>query len=187
MFDVERFLEACRAAVIAADAERALRELLAEAVSDRSAVIAALPPPEHAGITPLFRDAKLTVLDMAWAPWMTFKPHNHEMWSCVGIYIGREDNIFWRRAGDRVEAAGARTVGEGEVVVLGRDVIHSVVNPIGKLTRAIHVYAGDFFDPPTPRSEWSPETLRERPWDLDDARQRFANAEARARANGEWS
>ena len=28
-------------------------------------------------------------------------PHNHQMWAVIGIYIGiytgREDNIFWRR------------------------------------------------------------------------------------------
>jgi predicted metal-dependent enzyme (double-stranded beta helix superfamily) len=68
------------------------------------------------------------------------------------------------------------------VTALGRDVIHSVVNPVGKRTRAIHVYGGDFFAPPTPRSEWDHESLIERPWDIDDTRRLFREAEARARA-----
>jgi hypothetical protein len=71
-------------------------------------------------------------------------------------------------------------LGIGDVARLGRDVIHSVVNPIGKMTRAIHVYGGDFFAPPRPRSEWDPETLAERPWNLDHTRRLFAEADARA-------
>ncbi len=64
--------------------------------------------------------------------------------------------------------------------MLGPDVIHSVVNPTRAPTRAIHVYGGDFFAPPRPRSEWDPETLTERQWDMDDTRRLFAEAETRA-------
>ena len=46
---------------------------------------------------------------------------------------------------------------------LGRDIIHSVTNPIGRLTSAIHVYGGDFFN--ANRSEWDPESLVERACD----------------------
>jgi predicted metal-dependent enzyme (double-stranded beta helix superfamily) len=178
MFDLDRFLEDCRAA---AAAEKAVRELVGRAVSDAGAVAAVLGPPQHAGFEVLHRAADLTVLHFNWAPWMCFKPHNHCMWSVVGIFCGREDNLFWRRTPESIEAAGARSLGAGDVTSLGRDIIHSVVNPIGKMTRAIHVYGGDFFAPPTPRSEWDHETLVERPWDIDDSRRLFAEAEARAR------
>jgi predicted metal-dependent enzyme (double-stranded beta helix superfamily) len=100
----------------------------------------------------------------------------------IGIFAGREDNVFWRRVGGAIEAAGARSLGAGDVVPLGRDVIHSVVNPIGKMTRALHVYGGDFFAPIRPRSEWDPETLVEQPWDMEETRRCFAEAEARFRA-----
>jgi hypothetical protein len=75
----------------------------------------------------------------------------------------------------------ARSLGAGEVTTLGRDIIHSVVNPIGRMTRAIHVYGGDFFAPLEARSEWDPESLVERPWDMDDSLRLFAEASARAR------
>ena len=95
-------------------------------------------------------------------------PHDHLMWAVLGIYTGREDNIFWRRlpgaAGGRIEAAGARAVSEREAVPLGRDIVHSVVNPIKRLTGAIHVYGGDFFA--VARSEWDPEHLVEQPYDI---------------------
>jgi len=102
---------------------------------------------------------------------MMVMPHNHEMWAVIGIYTGREDNIFWRRlpreAAGRIEAAGARSLGGGDAVPLGRDIIHSVVNPIRRLTGAIHVYGGDFFA--VPRSEWDPEALVEQPYSVDRA------------------
>jgi predicted metal-dependent enzyme (double-stranded beta helix superfamily) len=185
-FDPEGFVQACRsaAAVAGADAERAVRELVAEAVSNPAAVAAALGHSQHAGLETLYRSSDLTVISFAWAPWMCFKPHNHNMWSVIGIFAGREDNVFWRRTERSIEAAGARSVGAGEVVPLGKDIIHSVTNPIGKMTRAIHVYGGDFFAPVRPRSEWDPETLVERPWDMEDTRRLFAEAEARSRTSG---
>jgi predicted metal-dependent enzyme (double-stranded beta helix superfamily) len=91
------------------------------------------------------------------------------MWAVIGIYTGREDNIFWRRPvddpGGRIEAAGARALSEREVVPLGPDVIHSVINPVSRLTGAIHVYGGDFFA--VPHSQWDPERLLEEPYDVE--------------------
>jgi predicted metal-dependent enzyme (double-stranded beta helix superfamily) len=181
-FDLDGFLDGCRAAATGADPEQALKELVARAISDPGALAAALGEPEHAGVQALYRAPELTVINFTWAPWMTLRPHNHNMWSVVGIFAGREDNLFWRRTERSIEAAGARSLGPGELAPHGRDIIHSVTNPIGKMTRAIHVYAGDFFAPVRPRSEWDPETLAERPWDMDDTRRLFAEAEARFRA-----
>jgi predicted metal-dependent enzyme (double-stranded beta helix superfamily) len=182
VFTAERFIERCRVAVAETDAEKAVRELVEEVMSEAAIVATSLPAPRHAGFEVLYRAPEMTILNFAWAPWMTFKPHNHAMWSVVGIISGREDNVFWRRTPGGIEAAGARSLGAGDVTVLGRDIIHSVVNPVGKMTRAIHVYGGDFFAPPRARSEWDPETLIERPWDLDDSRRLFAEAEARFHA-----
>jgi len=104
------------------------------------------------------------------------------MFSVVGIYSGREDNVFWRRTEGTLEAAGAKSLGEGDVATLGRDIIHSVLNPISKMTCALHVYGGDFFAPDEPRSEWDHETLIERPWNIDNVKGLFQEAEARFNA-----
>jgi len=174
---IDRFIEQCR--TVATDSQ-ALRELVAELVSEAPALAAALPEPAGAGFEVLYRAPDLTVLNFAWAPWMCFKPHNHCMASVVGIFSGREDNVFWKRSDGAIVAAGAKSLGVRDAAILGPDVIHSVVNPIGKLTRAIHVYTGDFFAPPSPRSEWDPETLAERPWDIEHTKRLFAEAHARA-------
>jgi predicted metal-dependent enzyme (double-stranded beta helix superfamily) len=182
-FEIEAFIAACRGAVAARDGDQAVKELLAEALSDPGAVTSALGPPEHAGLETLYRAPDLTVLGFTWAPWMCLRPHDHNMWSVVGLLSGREDNIFWRRTEKSIEAAGARSLGAGDVAALGVDIIHSVTNPIGKMTRAIHVYGGDFFAPVRPRREWEHETLVERPWDIDGVRRLFIEAEARARVS----
>jgi predicted metal-dependent enzyme (double-stranded beta helix superfamily) len=112
---------------------------------------------------------------------MTVMPHNHEMWAVIGIYTGREDNILWRRieneAGGKIEAAGAKALSEQDVIPLGHDIIHSVTNPIPRLTGAIHVYGGDFFQ--VERSEWDPETLLECPYDAAKTIRLFEEANAR--------
>ncbi len=64
-----------------------------------------------------------------------------------------------------------------EVYSLPHDAIHSVVNPIEKLTGAIHIYGGDFFAPG--RSEWDAGTLEERPFDLANALRTFQEANDR--------
>jgi predicted metal-dependent enzyme (double-stranded beta helix superfamily) len=55
-------------------------------------------------------------------------------------------------------------------------VIHAVANPLRQFTGAIHIYGGDFFG--TPRSEWDPDTLEERPYDIERAKKVFADANA---------
>jgi predicted metal-dependent enzyme (double-stranded beta helix superfamily) len=177
MFDLQRFVHDCTEA--APDGQRAVREVVLAAVSAAQQMMHGLGEPTHAGITTLYRSPELTIINFAWAPCMSLMPHNHKMYSVVGIYSGREDNIFWRRTPSSIEAAGAKSLGVGDVVTLGQDVIHSVLNPIGKMTCAIHVYGGDFFDPPVPRSEWDHESLVERPWDIDRVRTLFREAEER--------
>jgi predicted metal-dependent enzyme (double-stranded beta helix superfamily) len=182
MFDTGKFIEDCRGAVAENDSHKAVRELVARAVSNPTGLEKVLGEPEHAGIDVLYRGPDLTIINFTWAPWMSLLPHNHNMWAVIGIFSGREDNVFWRRTESGIEAAGADSMGVGDVIPLGRDIIHSVLNPIGKMTRAIHVYGGDFFEPPTPRSQWDHETLQEQPWDMDNTRRTFAEAEARAKS-----
>jgi predicted metal-dependent enzyme (double-stranded beta helix superfamily) len=167
-FDLDRFKADCAAAAAGATAQQTIREIVARAVADPGAVLEALGEPRRAEVQTLHRSADLTILNVIWGPRMTVMPHNHSMWAIIGIYTGREDNILWRRVpGDpngRIEAAGAKALGDRDAFPLGRDIIHSVTNPIGRLTGAIHVYGGDFFG--MPRSEWDPERLVEQPGDV---------------------
>lgn len=177
MFDKDRFIHLCMEAV--SEGPAAIREIVAEAICDREGIIAQLGEPTRAGITPLHIAPDLTIIHFVWPPSMSLIPHNHQMFSVVGVYQGREDNVLWKRTPTSIKAAGAESLGTGDVAVLGKDVIHSVLNPIEKRTCALHVYGGDFFHPAQPRSEWDHETLTERPWSVDRARTLFAQAEER--------
>jgi predicted metal-dependent enzyme (double-stranded beta helix superfamily) len=180
MFDLEQFTADCRTALAADRSHLHVREVVARAVGEPGSVLKALGEPTRAGLHKVHQSRDLTILNVVWAPSMTIMPHNHSMWAIIGIYTGREDNIFWRRLPDgsgKVEAAGAQALCAREVVPLGRDIIHSVTNPIPRLTGAIHVYGGDFFDP-MHRSEWDPETLQEGPFDPERAIRRFEEANA---------
>jgi len=187
MFSRDRFIEECRNRM--ADGQQAIREVVREAVSDPAGIVADLGEPTEAGVYPIHQSAEATIINFVWAPYMTLMPHNHNMFAVIGIYHGREDNVFWRRlreadqaqAGPAIEAAGADSMGPGQVATLGPDIIHSVANPLGKLTSAIHVYGGDFFDPPKQRSQWDHETLAEQPWDMQDTRRTFEDAQRRFR------
>ncbi|MDJ0895329.1 MAG: hypothetical protein QNJ92_09330 [Alphaproteobacteria bacterium] len=177
MFDIEAFVEDCKRARREDDSHKAIQEVVARAVSEPGALIRSVGQPTQAGLHTLYNAPDLTILNVVWAPLMTLMPHNHEMWAVIGIYTGREDNIFWRRVGSTIEAAGAKSLAERDAAPLGHDVIHSVTNPIERCTGAIHVYGGDFFAPG--RSEWSPETLDERPYNVDNARRLFEEANRR--------
>ena len=175
MFDIESFVADCKTAIVKDPSHVGVQEIVAKAVSDSATVLRELGAPNKAEVTKIFNSDSLTIINVVWAPWMTIMPHNHKMWGVIGVYTGREDNMFWRRVDDapdgHIEAAGAKDLSAGEATPLGPDIIHSVTNPIPRLSGAIHVYGGNFFK--TPRSEWDAETLNEQPYDVEKNMQLF--------------
>ena len=180
-FDLDRFVDDVQRARREQESQKAVEAVLARAVADPRAVVLGLGEPAEAGIHTLYHAEDLTILNVVWAPLMVLLPHNHNMWASIGIYSGREDNIVWQRhPGAAIEAVSAASLSESESFPLSETAIHSVTNPIRRLTGAIHIYGGDFFA--TPRSEWDPETLQERPFDLEAARRGFKEANDRFKA-----
>ena len=179
MFDLDRFIADCREAVALETSHKAVREIVARAVADPASVLKGVGEPRLGHIDTLYHGDDLTILNVVWAPLMTVTPHEHRMWAVIGVYTGAEDNMFWRRIGERdgpsrVEAASARSLRAGDTEPLGRDIVHSVTNPIPRLSGAIHVYGGDFFA--VQRSEWDAETLVEQPYNMERTKRLFADA-----------
>jgi predicted metal-dependent enzyme (double-stranded beta helix superfamily) len=181
MFDLDQFVEDCKAAVRQDPTHKTVQELTARAVANPEQVLPVMGEPKRAEARTIYRSPTLTILALAWGPHQTIMPHNHDMWAVIGMYGGREDNIFWRRLPDcqdgRIEAAGARSLSARDCVPLGRDVIHSVLNPSMKLNAAFHIYGGDFFD--AHRSEWDTDQLTEREMDIQAAVRSFEEANRR--------
>src|SRR5205809_8103557 len=143
MFDLQQFVADCRLALAVDQSHKSVREVVARAVSDPSSVLKGLGEPRRAEVQKLYQSEDLTILNVIWGPRMTIMPHNHQMWAVIGIYTGREDNIFWRRVpgdhGGKLEAVGASALSAKDADRLGDNIIHSVINSIARLTGAIHV------------------------------------------------
>jgi len=178
-FDRDRFVADCVAAAREADAQAAVREVLARAVSAPDSVLDGIGPPREAGHDVLHRSPTLTIFAAQWAPRMSLPAHEHRMWALIGIYTGREDNIFWRRGGRGVTAHAANVLFAGDVAALPADAVHSVTNPLPRFTGGLHIYGGDFFA--TPRSQWNAETLAEEPSDGATIRALFERENERLR------
>jgi len=178
MLDLDDFIVQCDAARQEAEPRRAIREVIERAVSSPHQVSRAFNPTEG-GLELLHHADDLTILHVVWAPGMQIYPHDHRMWAAIGIYMGQEDNAFYRRSGPGehtlVESGGKELV-VGDSVVLGDDAIHSVTNPRQTLTAAIHVYGGDLVN--QPRSRWGPGPREERPYDIEESRREFEQANA---------
>jgi len=169
MFDLDQFVADLRNS-LAERSRKAMREIVAGAVSDSESLLGQIGTPERGAVQLLHRAPDLTVLNVIWTPNQITLPHDHRMTAVIGMYGGREDNIFWRRVPNpakfQIEAAGGQALGPGDVTILGRDVIHSVINPLARLSGAIHVYDGDFVA--AQRSMWNCETLTEQPYDITE-------------------
>jgi len=171
MFEKERFIEDCRAALKETKPQAAIRELVTRAVSEPGQVLRALGEPQRGGVETIYRADDLTILNLCWGPRMVLKPHDHRMWAVIGIYGGREQNVFFRRSDQGLKQHGNKELNTRDVIPLGESIIHAVTNPLDQVTGAIHVYGGDFFA--VPRSEWDPKTLEERPYSVEDTMRAF--------------
>ena len=181
MFDKERFIEQCRTALRESNAQAAIRELVTRAVSDPAQVVRTLGEPKRSGVETIHKADDLTILNLCWGPRMVFKPHDHRMWAVIGIYGGREQNIFFRRSDKGLTQRGTKELTTRDVIPLGKSIIHAVTNPLDQITGAIHIYGGDFFA--MPRSEWDPKTFEEYPYDVEHTMRAFEEANGRLRGN----
>jgi predicted metal-dependent enzyme (double-stranded beta helix superfamily) len=168
-FDLGRFIGDCEAA---GDDVARVRELVAHAVSNPAALQQRFGVPQRSAMTPLHRSATMTVLHLVWGQQMSVLPHDHRMWAVIGVYAGREDNtVWWRTHNGALQRCETTSLAEGQVSCLGRDVIHSVTNPLSLCTAAIHVYGGDFFA--AERSEWNAQGRDEHRFDVAHAMKQF--------------
>ncbi len=162
MFKVDNFVKACQG-----EPPSAVKELLAEALRAPESITEALAAigsgknvgEGSVGDLVIYRSPDLTILKAAVPAKFKSPPHNHLMWAVIGVYDGQENNYFYRRSSDSLEAAGGKQLKPPDVLVLGVDAIHAIENPLDRPSFAIHVYGGDL--PGAPRRMWNPSTLQE--------------------------
>ncbi len=149
MFDIDGFVAECVEAVQAEGRSGglAVKEVIERAVADPAALEAALGPPDAAPVfTPWYVSDELTVLHVIWPPGVDLLAHDHRAWAAIGLYGGREDNVFFRTLPDgTLEERPGKTLRRHDTVLLGDDTIHAVSNPSREWTGAIHTYGNDYF------------------------------------------
>ncbi len=181
-FDKDEFVAECLAVVRSGDgAHVAVKEIVERTVSNSSAIETEVGDRTVSPMMTIWhRSDELTVLHVVWPPDVDLFAHDHNMWAVIGIYGGREDNQFYRRLEDgRIEPHTGKTITRGDVVMLGSDVVHSVVNPTREWTAALHLYGGGYFT--TPRTMWSKDTYEPMPLDVEFIKRNLEAAAARAR------
>ncbi len=70
MFDLDRFIVDCRAALAADASHKAMREVVARAVADPGAVLGGLGEPQRGGVHTLYHSDDLTILNVIWPPFI---------------------------------------------------------------------------------------------------------------------
>ncbi|WP_211254225.1 hypothetical protein [Enterovibrio calviensis] len=143
-FDLAKLISECEAAFDGEEPQNKIIDVLTKSLCDPASVKAVLAPTRRTGFEKLYVSEQFTILHFIWAPKMAMPAHNHNLWSVVGVYEGREDHIFWRRdekkSPHRIRAIGSASIGAGEVLSMDENAIHSVLNPTDLFTGGIHIY-----------------------------------------------
>jgi len=174
MFSKEIFVERCKELALGEGGYKLIKNLLEEALKDPDSIMAELGDPVKAGFDVLYAADNLSIINFVWAPNMELHAHNHNLWAVIGIYTGAEENTFYVRRGETIVKQNSKNVTAGKVVMLGREVIHSVKNATEHFTGGIHIYGGDFIN--IRRSQWDNSSDKESVYDMQQTRKIFADA-----------
>jgi predicted metal-dependent enzyme (double-stranded beta helix superfamily) len=158
-------IDRCNDALDTPDPQSTVEAILLEAAKDPAISDAIAQRTKFADLADLVihRSERLTLLAGALPAGFVAGPHNHNLWSVVGVCAGQEDNEFFVREGDGLKASGSTSVIGPGVLANDRDVIHAICNPLDAPLLVLHAYGGDLFA--TPRSNWDAETHEEVPFD----------------------
>jgi len=174
MFNKDVFINQCKEIAHLDDSHKRIKLILDEALKDPESIMKALGRPTSAGVEALYEAPNLSILNFVWAPGMELHPHNHNLWAIIGIYTGVEENTFYVRKDDEIVKQNSKNISTGNAMMLGKDVIHSVKNPSTEFTGGIHIYGGNFVG--VERSQWDKGPREESPYNMDQTRQLFADA-----------
>ena len=138
-FVLEDFVQELRAATLAEEPVKRVRELMAQTFQDPEAIRAAMPVYDSDDEI-LFEDDSVSIWFVRFVPGLHVPPHDHQTTATIGVYEGAEDNHFYLREPGRLVHKTTRRVGPGDVIALKPEGIHSVEAADGVQSCGIHVY-----------------------------------------------
>jgi predicted metal-dependent enzyme (double-stranded beta helix superfamily) len=138
-FVLEDFVQELRAAALAEEPVKRVRELMTQAFQDPAAIRAAMPAFDSDDEV-LFEDDSVSIWFVRFVPGLHVPPHDHQTTATIGVYEGAEDNHFYLREPGRLVHKTTRRVGPGDVIALKPEGIHSIEAADGVQSCGIHVY-----------------------------------------------
>src|SRR3982074_3591824 len=142
-FDIGEFVKRCFEGLETDSPVEVISDLLTVTVSKPDRLIDGLPDALGQELV-LFRDPRLTIIQVSIAPGLQYPPHNHGMEAAIGLYSGRERNLWYGSAGrgSIVINGGSELRPKDSIKMTGR-VIHAVANPGAGHSAGLHVHLGD--------------------------------------------
>lgn len=140
-FSVDRFVESVRTAAASTNAASAVQQLMHGVFADVDGVDRGVPAYEDDEVL-LFEDDSVSIWYCRFDAGLHVPPHEHRVNAYIGVFRGEEDNLFYKRSGDRLDHVNTRTARRGDVLALGHDAIHSVRNTGTQPSHGLHVYLG---------------------------------------------
>lgn len=150
-FDVEGFVDRCRAALAGPNAPQSIAEIVRQAIAEPQALAETVRARQQArgkpAIAEVFvNDDELTAYQLAWPAGLIGPPHDHAGWAVVGVYAGAEAfNVYAARPDGTLARTGREVVGAGTVRVLPEDLIHDIEAEGDVPSGSIHVYPNRHF------------------------------------------
>ncbi|WP_282607779.1 hypothetical protein [Pelagibius sp. Alg239-R121] len=138
---LENFVERACSAAACENPTAALRSLLEESISDKTAMAEAIARQPDDEVL-IFENETCSIWTCRYHSDVVLPPHEHLMTVHIAVYRGNEVEILYHRDADRLRHAKNRVVLEGEVVSLGPDAVHAVTAEGDMPSYAIHIYEG---------------------------------------------
>jgi predicted metal-dependent enzyme (double-stranded beta helix superfamily) len=170
-FDVETFVERCRAAVPEKDAPQQIAAIVLDAIADPEGIAEAIRQRQEGQLPPpmanLFvNNEELTIYHLAFPTHLYGVPHDHAGWAVIGVYKGAEAfNTFVEEDGKLVRR-GRQVIEAPSVEILPSDLIHDIENAGSEPSGSIHVYSNRHFDMPA-RRIWRDESAAAEPFTME--------------------
>ena len=144
------FVDTCKQAVQGDDPRATIHTAMQELFADPAALAAVIPAftADNIATSPrgfrlggealLHQADDLSVMVLGTLPGVIQPPHDHEMVAMIGVFEGCEEQRFWARTDNGIEAVAGRLLEAGEVMVLGERAIHAISAPEHQLS-LIHI------------------------------------------------
>src|SRR3981081_2776412 len=128
-FDIGEFVKRCFEGLETDSPVEVISDLLTVTVSKPDRLIDGLPDALGQELV-LFRDARLTIVQVTIGPGLQYPPHNHGMEAAIGLYSGLERNLWYDAApSDSILVRAASELRAKDSLTMNGGVIHAVANP----------------------------------------------------------